>query len=382
MPLPSPRYFDFGPFRLDWSKKILLREGVRVEEVEAKQLEILHYLIIHRDRTVTKTELLDAIWPETFVNESNVPTQINFLRGALGGTEEIYIKTIHRVGYTFSHDVTVSDERPDSFAHPVICVIPAAFLAAFSSFFFKLGPGFLGWSLVQASDSAGMGAFQGATAGLIWAGFIIWGVSAIDFLWEERPSRWRVIFVGGASGLVSGGLIVLIVASVFELDSLVRIGWIEPQITRYSAQFFEGLFVTTRLGWAYIISGMFLGIGMSLTRESLLASIQWSEFMQVQREVMSLRQALAIALGAARILARRCWPLFLFQMVAAVFVILVAEPANGASKFRSGRFGILTGLAGDCSAQVVGAYFGLIGMAFGLVTARWGMRLKPRRRVT
>jgi DNA-binding winged helix-turn-helix (wHTH) protein len=390
MPLPPPRYYDFGPYRLDWAKKILLNDRVPVD-VTGKALDVLHYLIVNREQTVSKNDLLEALWPDIFVEEGNLSVHINALRNALGGeSRDHYIKTIYGKGFTFNQDVTVSSERSDSFANPVICVVPAAFLAAISSFFFKLAPGFFGWSLVQASASAGMGAFQGATAGIIWAGSIVLGVSVVDFI-RAKPRRalvvsaelsevnfnrqWWTIVVGGISGLLSGGLIVLIVTSVFELDSLVKIGWMDAQIPRFSAQFVENVFVDTRMGWAYIIQGFFLGIGMSFTRASLIASARWADFVLNQREVTKLRDAVAIAVGAARILAAYCWPIIIFQMIAAIFVILIAEPGSGANELRSGMFGLLTGLAGDCSTQVVGAYFGLTGMAFGLVIARWGIRL-------
>jgi DNA-binding winged helix-turn-helix (wHTH) protein len=80
-----------------------LRRGGEVVHVEPQVFALLAHLIEHRDRVVTKTELLDAVWGGRFVSESALTSRVKMLRRAVGddGNQQRIIATVHGVGYRF-----------------------------------------------------------------------------------------------------------------------------------------------------------------------------------------------------------------------------------------------------------------------------------------
>ena len=81
----------------------------------AKAFDLLHFLVQNPNRLITKDELLNAVWGDTFVEEGNLTQYISHLRKALGDAAEDarLIVTIARRGYQFTADVTV-DEAADA----------------------------------------------------------------------------------------------------------------------------------------------------------------------------------------------------------------------------------------------------------------------------
>jgi DNA-binding winged helix-turn-helix (wHTH) protein len=106
-----PHFYDFGPFRLDLTERLLLRSGEAVA-LTPKAFDTLLMLVRNRGHIVEKDELLKSIWPETFVEEGTLAQNVFTLRKALGGSEgEQYIQTIPKRGYRFVASVTeVTDE--------------------------------------------------------------------------------------------------------------------------------------------------------------------------------------------------------------------------------------------------------------------------------
>jgi DNA-binding winged helix-turn-helix (wHTH) protein/TolB-like protein/tetratricopeptide (TPR) repeat protein len=100
--------YEFGAFRVDESRRLLLREGVPVP-LKPKAVETLLVLLRNRGRVVAKEELLAALWPDTFVEEGNLTQHISQVRKALGETpqERRYIVTVPGQGYRFIADATV-----------------------------------------------------------------------------------------------------------------------------------------------------------------------------------------------------------------------------------------------------------------------------------
>jgi DNA-binding winged helix-turn-helix (wHTH) protein/tetratricopeptide (TPR) repeat protein len=93
--------YAFGPFHLDSAKRQLLREGVAVP-LTPKVFETLLYLVENSHRVVEKEELIERIWPDSFVEERNVAQNIFTLRKSLGETgADRYIETVPRRGYRF-----------------------------------------------------------------------------------------------------------------------------------------------------------------------------------------------------------------------------------------------------------------------------------------
>jgi adenylate cyclase len=94
--------YEFGSFRLEVREHRLVREG-RSIPLTGKAFETLRVLLARHGTLVSKRELMDAVWPETVVEENNVDRNISALRKALGETASArqYIETVPRVGYRF-----------------------------------------------------------------------------------------------------------------------------------------------------------------------------------------------------------------------------------------------------------------------------------------
>src|SRR5215467_15011688 len=96
--------FEFGPYRLDASKRLLIRDG-RHLGVPPKTFDLLLLLVEGRGRVFTKKELMSALWPDTFVEEANLSFQISALRKILGPEASEWIETLPRYGYRFRGNV-------------------------------------------------------------------------------------------------------------------------------------------------------------------------------------------------------------------------------------------------------------------------------------
>lgn len=99
--------YAFGDFRLETEGPELWQSGTRVP-LPQKALELLVMLLERRGRTVTKEEMLNHVWPDTFVDENNLAVNIAALRRVFGvkATDKAFIETIARRGYRFNAPVT------------------------------------------------------------------------------------------------------------------------------------------------------------------------------------------------------------------------------------------------------------------------------------
>jgi pimeloyl-ACP methyl ester carboxylesterase/DNA-binding winged helix-turn-helix (wHTH) protein len=84
-----------------------LRRGGQAVHLEPQTMEVLAYLLAHRDRVVTKDELLDAIWGHRFVAPATLSTRIKQARQAVGddGASQRIIRTVRGRGFRFMTDV-------------------------------------------------------------------------------------------------------------------------------------------------------------------------------------------------------------------------------------------------------------------------------------
>jgi len=102
MSLETQAFYEFGPYRLEPSERLLLRLGEAVP-LPPKAFKTLLLLVQNSGHAVSRDELMKALWPDTFVEENNLTQQISLLRRALrensGGHE--YIETVPRLGYRF-----------------------------------------------------------------------------------------------------------------------------------------------------------------------------------------------------------------------------------------------------------------------------------------
>ena len=115
----------FADFRLDPDNACLWR-GTQPIALTPKAFDVLHYLVTHADRLVTKDTLLDAVWPETAISEAVVRIAIGELRRALGDTAQAprFIATVHRRGYRFVEPVVAYTEEVPGPAAPVTPTTP------------------------------------------------------------------------------------------------------------------------------------------------------------------------------------------------------------------------------------------------------------------
>src|SRR6266568_4879374 len=97
--------YSFGEFRVDTQSRVL-RRGEEPIALTPKAFEVLLLLIQHSGEVVNKDELMQTVWPDSFVEESNLTQTVFMLRKALGETpEQRYILTIQGRGYRFAAEV-------------------------------------------------------------------------------------------------------------------------------------------------------------------------------------------------------------------------------------------------------------------------------------
>jgi TolB-like protein len=105
--------YEFGPFLIDEGERVLRRHGQLVP-LTPKVFDILLVLVQNSGRVLTKNEMMNLVWPDTTVEESNLARNVSTLRKALGNgpDEHEYIETIPWRGYRFIAKVRQSsDER-------------------------------------------------------------------------------------------------------------------------------------------------------------------------------------------------------------------------------------------------------------------------------
>src|SRR5215472_16871793 len=111
--LASPLY-EFGRFRLDPVAGQLLRDRKPVP-LEPKVFQTLLFLVRNRGRLVEKDDLMREIWPDRFVEETNLARNISVLRKVLGRDDngDQYIETAARRGYRFTGKVSEHESRDE-----------------------------------------------------------------------------------------------------------------------------------------------------------------------------------------------------------------------------------------------------------------------------
>ena len=98
----TEHYYLFGPFRLDPEEYRLQKDGL-VVPLTPKNLAMLLMLVRSNGNLVEKDQLIQELWPDTFVEESNLTFNISVIRKALGDTVQTprYIETVPKRGYRF-----------------------------------------------------------------------------------------------------------------------------------------------------------------------------------------------------------------------------------------------------------------------------------------
>jgi predicted ATPase/DNA-binding winged helix-turn-helix (wHTH) protein len=119
--------FEFGPYRLIPSERILLAGQNRVE-IGSRAFDILALLLRHRGEVVSRRQILDQVWPNLTIDEANLRVQMSDLRRALSSGDEgsAYIKNVQGRGYVF--------------VAPVDCVSPSKQSAVSTTIHYKGRP--------------------------------------------------------------------------------------------------------------------------------------------------------------------------------------------------------------------------------------------------
>jgi DNA-binding winged helix-turn-helix (wHTH) protein/TolB-like protein/Tfp pilus assembly protein PilF len=102
--------YQFGPFRFDARERLLYRGADQVL-LTPKAADTLYHLLLRHGSLVEKSELMQLVWPESFVEETTLAQNIFTLRKLLGDEDQSIIETVPRRGYRFAVPVSEVPDR-------------------------------------------------------------------------------------------------------------------------------------------------------------------------------------------------------------------------------------------------------------------------------
>ncbi|MCY7346382.1 MAG: winged helix-turn-helix domain-containing protein [Pyrinomonadaceae bacterium] len=113
---PNTHIYEFGNFRLDAAKRLLLKDAREIVPLMPKAFETLLYLVRHSGKVIEKDELMREIWTDTIVEENNLTQNISILRRVFGEKpgEHRFIATVPGRGYKFVAKVVLSESSATS----------------------------------------------------------------------------------------------------------------------------------------------------------------------------------------------------------------------------------------------------------------------------
>src|SRR5437773_6933943 len=96
-------FYDFGVFRLDPEERLLLCQGAAIP-LTPRSFDTLLLLVENSGHMLRKDELIEKLWPDSFVGENSLAQNISVLRKALDEdpSGQQYIETLPRLGYRFT----------------------------------------------------------------------------------------------------------------------------------------------------------------------------------------------------------------------------------------------------------------------------------------
>jgi DNA-binding winged helix-turn-helix (wHTH) protein/TolB-like protein len=106
-----PEIWSFANFTLNSARACLLRDGQEVK-LRPKSYEALKYLVENPGRVVTKSELIQEVWPDSFVTDDSLVQCMHDIRRALGDEAQRHIKTVPRRGYIFEAEIRTPEPTP------------------------------------------------------------------------------------------------------------------------------------------------------------------------------------------------------------------------------------------------------------------------------
>ncbi len=134
------RQYEFGPFLVDSSERLLLRNN-QLFPLPPKVFETLLIFVQHNGHVLDKDELLNRVWPNTVVEESNLTQAVYALRKALGQRPDghPYIETIPRRGYRFMAEVREVRQGASGLPLRSLAVLPFKSLGIEANEYFEVG---------------------------------------------------------------------------------------------------------------------------------------------------------------------------------------------------------------------------------------------------
>src|SRR5690348_18405065 len=105
--------YQFGDFTLDVARGCVLRGGEEIK-LRPKVYEALKYLVENPGRLIGKQELIQAVWPDSFVTDDSLVQVTLELRRALQDRSQLLLKTVPRRGYLFASNVAQVPVRSDA----------------------------------------------------------------------------------------------------------------------------------------------------------------------------------------------------------------------------------------------------------------------------
>ena len=114
------QFYQFHPFLLDTVQHLLLKDG-RPVALTPKTYDTLLLLVQNSGRMLSKEELMKTLWPDSFVEESNLTQQVSMIRRALGDSpgDPRFIVTVPARGYRFIAEVKSWEDEKERFSLPV-----------------------------------------------------------------------------------------------------------------------------------------------------------------------------------------------------------------------------------------------------------------------
>ena len=310
-------------------------------------------------------------------------------------------------------------------------LIPAILFAMAGAVGIKWLPSLFNYSCVQDGASAFRGLFAATPAGFLIGGGTVLGLTFYRMVIGREYSRLSMfrpfpsLLYGGIFALVAGVFCVIMIALVFTPRALYVIGWTNSPVHQNMGQLFDGLFVSDRCGYAFPVTCVGLGLAMAMMTNSLRASTVWPEFLDKQRAVTSLQQAMQVTRGIVELSLRHAWPIVVLTPLFAGIGLAImqgiepkawhltaksaqeifwggmattppkevkATPPGGAKipqaaedaddrmrTWKRSLEGRALGLFGEVLSKVVGGYFAIVGMGLGIVMLRHGVRVDPQR---
>jgi energy-coupling factor transporter ATP-binding protein EcfA2 len=264
-------------------------------------------------------------------------------------------------------------------------VIPAGVFSAIAAGLFKWVPGMFNYALCQARPSLMAGMFHGATAALVWGGLIplFLMLHRVVFLQKSRVTSGlrpvSALVWGAVAGCITGFVVTMLIAGVFDTRSLETMGWISNEsLKQNNGAFWNDLFFQTRYGWAYIITGCAMGVSMAVIGNGMRSSGKF-DFAESGDSVQGRKEFFSIIRQMMKLAVRYLWAFPICLTISGVVVMMILNPGDKAAPEKRSFEGKLLGVIFDAGCQMTGGYFSMVGVGLGIVLMTRGVRVEPRK---